>query len=217
MTILQQLTGQLRPRLTAQGYSLSQACFYRTTGDMAYCIQLEMPGDLVYAAFFVMPLYIPCESRYMTFGRRLHTLPHSRLSPLPRTSGQEEIRQWCDTLQTCLEDTVFPFFGKIATPARMIHFLEKRRNAARFLFCPLVEFSRLQLFTYFYLEDSGKLSRLLPKYPQVVQSSTFLTPAVRGQYLQELEMIRAFISAPLPERRNLCAKTITATRQTCFP
>ena len=52
MSILQKITKQIYPYMNEQGYTFSKKCFYKIHNDIAYCLEFDMPGGLVYATFF---------------------------------------------------------------------------------------------------------------------------------------------------------------------
>ena len=116
MSILQKITKLICPYMNEQGYTLSQKCFYKIHNDIAYCLEFDMPGGLVYANFFVMPLYIPCQNRYYTYGNRVNSLRRSKLLPLAKNASDDEVNDWCDLLLHYLKKCIFPFFQKLILP-----------------------------------------------------------------------------------------------------
>ena len=71
-----------------------------------------MPSGLVYATFFVMPLYIPAQNRYYTYGNRFHALRRSILLPLSKDASDDELTVWCEQLRKDLGKFVFPFLQR---------------------------------------------------------------------------------------------------------
>lgn len=214
MVIPKQLVSRMRPFMKEHGYQNAKTCFYRIQNEIASCVQLDMPGGLVYVTFYVMPLYLPWENRCYTYGNRVSALRQCKFAPLRRDAGESEIAQWLEQLYGCLERFVFPFFQRISTPRELLGLLEENRDGPWFA-CPPVQRYRLQLFSYFYTCEFDKLSGLLPPYRQRIQGSTFLTQDVRTRYLQETETLEQRMTAA--QSREFCAKTVEASLRKCFP
>lgn len=217
MSILQRIINQIRPYMHEQGYSFSKKCFYKIHNDIAYCLAFDMPGGLVYATFFVMPLYIPCQNHYYTYGNRVNSLRRSKLLPLSKSASDDELNAWCELLLHYLEKFIFPFFQKIDTPNKLVKIIEKKKYlAGPYFFCPPVQFYRLQLFSYLYTEDFDNLYFLSEKYPLIIESSTFLTETVRNFYLEENDAIAQLAQKEVQTVRAFCTKTIEDTIRNCF-
>ena len=207
MTTIQKITNRLRPYMKNHDYQFSKKCFYRIQNDIAYCIQFDMPSSLIYATFFAMPLYIPCEHRYYTYGKRISALPL-----LPRDASDKEIEKWCEALCGELGNRVFPFFQRAAAPEQLVDAVEEKQ----YILCPAVYISRLELFSYLYIGDFSKLLLVLDEYPRVLRSTTFLTETVRGHYMREAENVRRLMLRGEQECHTFCAETIEYTMHKCF-
>lgn len=215
MSLLKQVVNQIRPYMQEHGYQFSRNCFYSIYDNIAYCIGLDMPGGLLYATFYVMPLYIPCENRYYSYGNRLHVLPFSHLAPLHEGT---DVLSWCEDFYKELEKVVFPFFSQIASPSQLTNLIEKKLYSLMPYFsCPEVQIYRLQMFNYLYCCNFVMLDRLIPKYRLSVQNSTFFSHGVRSRYLQEMEKAEELVSSGMSECRKYCMNRITETLQECFP
>jgi hypothetical protein len=210
MSVLRKITGQIRPYMDENGYTFSQNYFYKIHNDIAYGLELEMPSELVYATFFVIPLYIPCKNRYFTYGNRV-----SKPMPLSKNASENELEAWCGLLRKYLEKDIFPFFEKIDSPGKLAKQIEKKKYAA-LLACNPVQIARLQLFSYLYAEDFDSLHSLIRKYPQLVQESAFLTERVRNIYLEEKDTVDQLTQQDVETVRTFCAKTIEETIRNCF-
>lgn len=209
MTVIQKIATLIRPYMKENGYKFSKKCYYKIQNDIAFCIQFDMPGGLIYATFFVMPLFIPCQNRYYTYGNRINSLHHSQLSPLSKLASDDEIGKWCGSLCDQLEKIVFPFFGEISTPIQLLNAVEQKRYlAGPFFSCPAIYISRLKLFGYLHTEEFEKLSLTIKKYPQVLRGSTFLTKTACNLYLEELELVHHLMKEGVQESRSFCSNTI---------
>ena len=217
MAIIQKIASQIRPYMKENGYKYSKKCYYKILNDMAFCIQFDMPGGLVYATFFVMPLYIPCQNRYYTYGNRINSLHCAKLPPLAKVASDDEIEKWCISLCGQLEKIVFPFFQEISTPMQLVNAVEKDRHLiGPFFSCPAIHISRLKLFSYLYTEDFEKLSLIIKKYPTVLRDSSFLAKTVCDLYLEELSLVNHLMKENVQERHSFCIKTIEETLHKCF-
>jgi hypothetical protein len=217
MSILQEIINQIRPYMNEQGYTFSKKCFYKIHNDIAFCLAFDIPGGLVYATFFVMPLYIPCQNRYYTYGNRVSSLRRSKLLPLSKSASDDELNAWCELLLHYVEKFIFPFFQKIDTPEKLVNVIENRKYISGHYFtCPTVELWRLQLFSYLYIADFDNLYFLAEKYPFIIEGSTFLTETVRNFYLEENDAIAQLAQKGLQKARAFCTQTIEDTIRNCF-
>ena len=217
MSILQKITKQICPYMNEQGYTLSKKCFYKIHNDIAYCLEFDMPGGLVYATFFVMPLYIPCQNRYYTYGNRVNSLRRAKLLPLSKNASDDEVNDWCELLLHYLKKYIFPFFQKIDTPSKLVKIAETEKYlSGPYFFCPPAHIFRLQLFSYLYMEAFDKLFSLTKKYPLIIQESTYFTEAVRNSYLEENEFIVQLTQNDIQTAKAFVAKTVEDTIRNCF-
>lgn len=216
MGTIPKIASQIRPYMKENGYTFSKKCYYKIQNDMAFCIQFDMPSGLVYATFFVMPLYIPCQNRYYTYGNRINALS-SQLSVLTSSASDNEIAKWCVSLCDQLEKIVFPFFQKVSTPLQLVNAIDRKWYSANPLFsCPAIHVARLKLFSYLYTEEFESLLVTIKKYPQVLKESSFLAKSVCDLYCEELALVNRLIQASSQERCGFFRKTIEETLHKCF-
>ena len=217
MSILHKIANQIRPYMNEQGYTFSKNCFYKFHNDIAFCVAFDMPSGLVYATFFVMPLYIPAEKRYYTYGNRMSSLRRSKLLPLSKNASDNELEVWCAHLCKDLEKIVFPFFREIATPSKLVNVIEKKKYLAKhFFLCAPVQLYRLKLFSYLYMEDWDHLYILAEKYPVYIQESTYFTETVCNSYLEENHAIMQMVKNDIQIVRAFCSHTVEDTIRSCF-
>lgn len=212
MGIMQKISSQIRPYMKEKGFAYSKKCYYSVLNDIAFCVQFDAPGGLVYATFFIMPLYIPSQHRYYTYGNRINTLPSSKLPLLSKSASDEEIAKWCSLLCAELDKMVFPFFEKLQLPKQLVSEIE--RNP--YFSCPNVSIARLKVFTYLYTDDLDKLSKVIHTFPEILKESTFLTKSVYDRYCEEMTQIESLLQATAKERHDFCVRTIEETQRICF-
>ena len=217
MSIRNKIVSQIRPYMDEHGYTFSKNHFYKIHNDIAYCLDFDVPGGLVYATFFIIPLYMPTQNRYYTYGNRVSSLRRSKLLPLSKNALDDELKAWCEHLCKDLEKYVFPFFNEITTPSKLMNVIEKKKYlAAPFFSCPPVQISRLQLYSYLYVEDFEKLYLLIKKYPLIIQESTYLSETVRTSFLEENDVIVKLVHEDVQTVRAFYTKTTQDTIHNCF-
>lgn len=188
MALIKRVIGRISQHMEDRGFLIANRCFYMVRNNMAFCVELESPGALLYASFYIIPLFIPCETRYHTYGNRIHSLPQANLSPLPKNADATEIDDWCIRLCGCLENIIFPFFEKVSTPQKLLDFVSERYNAPqRYIFCPDVQICRLQLFLYAYLGDNVGFVKTERTYRSLLHSCTYFTETVKSRFVQEID------------------------------
>lgn len=215
MAVIDQIVNQIRPMMKEQGYRFSKKYFYKIHNDIAYCLEFEKPGGLVYSAFYIMPLYIPSENRCYTYGSRISWRPP--LGPLPASAQDSEIVNWCNALCSFLDRFVFPFFSRISSPLMLAKIIEENHYCLKPYFtCPPINIYRLQMFNYFYICDFQKLDEIVDEYTNIIQNSAFLTEGVRNGYIGEISTLERQISLGVQQCRDFCRSTIKETMQNCF-
>lgn len=212
MGIIQKISSQIRPYMKEKGYTYSKKCYYSVLNNIAFCVQFDAPGGLVYATFFIMPLYIPSQHRYYTYGNRINTLPSSKLPLLSKSAPDEEITKWCTSLCAELDTRVFPFFQKITTTKQLVSTLESNP----YFSCPAVFVARLKLFTYLYTENLEKLSNVIQEFPKILKESTFLAKSVCDRYYEEVTQVESLLRTTVQERHSICNDMIEETLKMCF-
>lgn len=124
MNISRYVLKKISPFMQSKGFQLSGTSYFYILNDVAYCLTIDS-GALLYATAYVMPLYIPSEARYYTYGSRSNEWPEKKLPPLRRDSTLEAINVWCDALCHCIEKTILPFYRQIATPKKLIKYAKR--------------------------------------------------------------------------------------------
>lgn len=192
MNIVREVMKRISPYMKSIGFSLSGKNFYYIANDIAYCVAIDVPGSLLYVTAYIIPLYVPCESRYYTYGSRI-TNNHESVPPLLKKDADiETISEWCEALCQCIETKIMPAYEQIGSPCALAEQIEHTANYSSRLFsCPQVFIERLKMFTYLYLRDFCKTTIAINRYRNLLGSSTFLTSVVRQNYLDEASIIQA--------------------------
>ena len=207
----------ITPLMKENGFTLSGKCFYLIKNDVAYCIEFESPTDFVYVWFYIIPLYMPCEHRFLTFGNRFSSVPKFNLQPLDRNFSEQEAALWCENLTTCITKYVFPFFESMSTPEKILKFLKFPTPTKRAYFrCPDLFKLQLQTFSALFLGKNKQAKTALRKYTAAIKKCTFLQPAILEKYLQEAIHIEKLCSCDPAETKSFFQKNIQSTLQNCF-
>lgn len=83
MGLAAQISAEMKLFMQEWGFRKRGNFFFKIKNDLAFCVYLEQPTGLVYSGFCVMPLYLPAESRYLTYGDRLNAFSPCPVGPLP--------------------------------------------------------------------------------------------------------------------------------------
>ncbi len=143
------------PFFKANGYKKKGNTFFKIENDIAFCITFERPSGFIRVNYYFLPLYIPTEVIYITYGFSSENHP---VFPVPsyNTLAEDEERErilqqirkaniiitspektpwhesqkmhfpsWMLQVQQCLTENIFPFFESINSPEKLLCFLRK--------------------------------------------------------------------------------------------
>ncbi len=213
MSLFHEIVKRINPYMQGKGFLLSRKNYYYIAADIAYCISFDAPGRMLYVTEYVMPLYIPCQSRYYTYGNRLNALQGVFL-PTLQQDAINSIDEWCDILCQCIEKKIVPFYTQIGTPIRLIEQIEqKTRLVSTFFFCPEIDIERLKAYTYLYLRDQSKMEHAVKNYRNLLMASTFLADTARQKHLEEADSLSSLSKADEREVADFISNTITIMRK----
>ena len=189
--------------ITAAGFSKKGRLFIREHRDIMQCLLFERPSGLVYPTYFIMPLYMPCSARYLTYGRRIAEITDYRNSE----------RIDAERLISALQITVFPFFERIAAPELLMEYLLTGREVQRYFFCPPVKISMLKAYTALYLHDRSLFSRMAAETEQLLQADRCFSEAVTSRMHAELKALEEQALSSDAELAAFFTPIIEATRR----
>lgn len=191
MKFVREVVKIIAPFLKSKGFTLSGRNFYYVNNDIAYCIALDAPSGLLYVTSYIMPLYVPCETRYYTYGNRIHMLKNISLTPLHKDDSVAYRQEWCDALCECIDGSILPFYKKIASPELLMKQIEfNKHRTLKYFFCSDSDIARLSVFSYLYLADYARLNKSLEQYREILLTNTFFTDTVRCKFLDEIETVK---------------------------
>ena len=188
MSLCRKVTKRLKPYMRTKGFSLVRRTFFCIRNDIVFCIGFENPSGVLYAWEYIMPLYIPSEYEYLSYGDRMNRFD---LPFLHRDDAPEMIDQWCTQLCQLLEKTIFPYFEQINSPQNLLQFIapEKADDYRVFLFCPELHMEKLRMYTHAYLQNEHEYAEARMRFDQEIQNAYFMTDAGKTRYLTEMQAL----------------------------
>lgn len=214
MSTIRKVANRIAPYMKAKGFELSGKNYYYISNDIAYCLALDQPGGLIYVTAYIMPLYVPCEYRYYTYGSRLNNIHGIVLSPLHKDANPNAIDEWCEMLCRSMDQIIIPFYQQIGTPRQLVEYIDGKMGNSTFLcMCPNVFLERLKMYTYLLLRDFAKTNTAMNSYRNLLTNCTFLTDAVCKEYLCEIETIRLLLHGNDQDISNFCCEISRNTQK----
>lgn len=212
MNLCREVTKRLKPYMRTKGFSLSRRTFCCIRNDIAFCIGFENPTGTLYAWEYIMPLYIPSEFQYLSYGDRMHRfgLPY-----LNREDAPEMIDQWCAQLCQLLEETIFPFFEQIDSPQKLLQFIvpEKADDYRTFLFCPEIWMEKLRTYTHAYLQNEHEYTEARIRWEQQIQNADYWTEGAKVAERTELQALPVPKSGDWTQTESFLKECIGITRK----
>lgn len=211
MNLKREVAKRLTPYMKAKDFLLSKGTYCYVRNDIAYCISFDTPSGIMYVTAYIIPLYIPCEGRYYTYGKRVQ--PHG-VPPLSKDSNATEVDTWCNALCQYFEDHLFPFFERICSPVKVAQYIKRSRlTGIKEFSCPPIHIDRLKLFTYLYLNDLTEVANVIISYRESLRETGFLTDSTKKILLDEIEMVEKVVQHGNHEALNFCTQIIGNTKK----
>jgi hypothetical protein len=211
MTVCNNIIKNIQGFMKVNGFNKIKRCFYRIDGDIAFCVELEVPSGLVYVNCYIIPLYVPAEYRYYTYGTRFAIkLPTIEIS-------DNNICLFSDPIVCQLSDSIFPLFKEIATPGVFLEQVRKRQ-----LFGPNnchisdVQVRRLQLFTALYEGKYANISSICTRYESALTRTTGITLGIKNKHFEEIQCVKSFVAMGEGEIKRYIKSTVDETKLKCF-
>ena len=212
MNIVHTVIKKIAPHMKSRGFVLSGKNFYFISNDIAFCVTLEAPGGILYVTAYIMPLYIPCQNRYYTYGTRLNAA--CSLPLLQKKDDAETITRWCDMLCKCIDSKIIPYYRKIENPNKLIEHIEHRGDHSLIVpAVPPVFMERLKMYTYLYLGNYSRLNTAKICYHGLLSESVFLIDAVRQMYFDEISKIDMLVRESNQGISDFCIEIMNNTRK----
>lgn len=218
-SIIPRIYKVVTPYLKKNGFKKKGCCFYKVQNDMAFCLEYDYPGGLVYSHFYVIPLYIPCQVRYMNYGNRLEAEYRDQISHLSGDSSDEDIDMWFNSIKSLLEEEVFPLFEQICTPQKLLHFIDRPREEWEkyFDYCSVCDALQLKMYTCMYLHQFEQAREAISAYRMELKGQRCYTEKLKASLEAEIDYIEEIINKGSEEVEAYCMKTCMETREKWFP
>lgn len=217
--MIKQLTHTLVPFFKSKGYSCLNKCFFKIDNDFSYCVEFDMPGNLLYVTYYILPLYIPSDNRYYTYGHRLNVNTYTTNIAFIKETSNDGISAWNNAFIFNFEQVILPFFNSIATVDELLRKLQDRSVCANTFMCPEVDLCRLEFFTMAYTNCGGP-NLPTDKYRKALRECAHLSDKVLEKYSQEIDQVlmavsndnNAFFEGIKDRTVEMCFKTTGKTR-----
>ena len=203
----------IAPYFRSRGFRRKGNTFSYIKNNISYRIGFEMPTGLIYVTAYIVPLYIPCECNYLSYGNRLSNLTKFEFPILLKDASSEQIEAWCQLLSNMLDTYILPFFEEIGSPAKLAEYLRHTPHPQKeYLHCPQHQIEQLIVYTYLYLLDVPKAAEALMRYHNSVQEP-LLVDSYRKRLLTEVNCLSGLIRQGGNSIEAYLAETISHTLQ----
>lgn len=132
--------------LLEKGFKRRGYIFYRIMDDIVQLVSFGK-ASFIYCTCCMMPLYIPNDFIYYTYGSRMAARLRAE-----DCADAEKMSEWTEQLACELEDKALPFFTSTDNPEKL---LRLSSGAKKFMHCPPEALAELEAFTRAYLELHG--------------------------------------------------------------
>lgn len=214
MSVFRDVLKKITPFMKSRGFVRSgySGRFYYVANDIAYCVTFEKPSILIYVEIYIIPLYIPTDFIYFTYGDRLRNLPGLELRTL--TENEPELmEQWVADYCKAMDEKILPVFQMIPSPEALISELEQESPALKWLFrCPSTFIAKLKMYTYFYLERIPETQAAIESYRRVIDQGSWLENT-RRLFRERADIIESLLHKSKEERASFISDTIENTKQ----
>lgn len=191
MNIFREVSKRITPYMKSKGFLLSGKSYYLVKNDIAFCIGFDTPSGLLYVTAYVMPLYVPCQMKYYTYGNRLNMIRDIQLPLLRKDDNSVAIDKWCSLLCEQISKKVLPYFEQVSTPESFMEFVKQSPQYSDAMFrCPEVYIARLQMYTCLYNSQFKEIDYVIGWYQQLLEESSFLTDGARAAFMDEIDKVR---------------------------
>jgi hypothetical protein len=195
MTISKEINKRIAPFMKSRGFIRSgQTRYYYIANSIAFCVIFETPTGLTYVTAHIMPLYIPCEFRYLSYGNRLDDIGDIKLPLLNKNSDEDTIDAWCKLLYHSIDQYIIPFFKKIETADKLLAFSDNYRfSPDSYIRCSKLDILRLRMFTFLYVGDFVNTASVITRYREALGSTSYLSDRVIQMLDEEINMVASLM------------------------
>lgn len=205
------------PFLQDHGYTRKGTVYYQIRDSLAFCILFEPGQGHLYCNYCIIPLYMPSDSLYLTYGTRMETYTRYALPPLSRDQSDDACAAWAESLMECLDRQILPFFEEINTPASLLRFLNRgHRRAKRYLFCNREQYHSLRAYTAFLVGSDRQAKASIRIALRAASRDATYPETYTFTRCTELIALNAFLSEPPSERAQYIQDIVSETQSNLF-
>lgn len=218
MSVYRDILKKIAPFMKSKGFLRSgySGRFYYVANDIAYCILFEKPSIFIYVNAYIMPLYIPTEFVYLSYGARLNDLCRLEF-PTISENNPDFIEEWCAMFCKTIEDKIIPIFKQISSPERLIRELEQESpSLIWFLSCPPFFIEKLKMYTYLYLQSPVEAESAIDRYRKELSQCSYFTEKSVQQFYDQSNVVEALIHEDRQKRESFIANTIECTKNAFY-
>lgn len=216
MTFTKSMINRVASFMKDRGFHSKNKFFYKINNDIAFCIEFDYPGSLLYVTFYILPLYLPANTRYYTYGNRLNSLS---LKPLPDIHADVSEKQkiyWVQSFEEAIDEFVLPYFQKICNPSALADACSDNNGIQTYMNCPTIQKARLLLHTYAFLQNLDAFRKAEKSMHAEIDKCSFLSSDILAKYQAEIVMLKQVFSLSQDELLTYKKNIIEATIKSCF-
>ena len=214
MSIFRKVSKRIDLYMQSNGFCRTETTFYRISNNIVYCIGFDIPSELLYVTAYIMPLYMPSEYRYYTYGNRLNAIQSIQLPILNKNDNEATIDTWCHTLCESIESQVLPFFAEVDTPNKLMQYVNSHACVSTEpLACHNVYICRLKMYTYLYIGDYANAAKTIASYRQMLPNITFLSSTILRKYSEEIDEVESLIQKGAESVDEYCSGVISNSKR----
>ena len=203
---------QLAPFFKAHGFKRKSNRFFKIINNVAFCIDLERPGGL-YVQSYIIPLYMPHDFRYFTYGERLQEFKKCPVPDEDYLTERTECNEYVEKTLECCEKYILPFYDRISTPQGLLDFLdEDLKSIHEYFFTGPMQILELKVYTNFVL---SRFDAVLEDIPKLFAEYEIYRRRYIDEYKGRIITLKSMINASEEERLQFINDTIEHSLTAC--
>jgi len=168
------------------GFKQKGKLYFVIKNDIAFCLELEKPGRSIYLAHYVIPLYIPHESRCFTYGMRTNLDSVFMHGNMHCNKHSLDMKDPLEKLVSYIEINVFPFFERFGNISRLTQFAEANK-LGDYILCDDISRLRLLFLSYAFIGKHNEALEITTEYRIALQNANWLIDKVIEQRIKEID------------------------------
>lgn len=179
----------LQPYMKDKGYYYNNKCFFRIQNNIAFCLQFDAPGS-IYAVWSIIPLYIPSDFLYYTYGKRFACYDKSEMREVLRDeiTREEWLREFCFMFENVAES----YFEQLSSPEKILESVRPTLLGIKRFGFPTPYDDELLVYSRAFIGDE-LVYKKAKKYRKVLDKTKYLSSNVVQNLMDNLdEMLENF-------------------------